>query len=279
MDVVEHQLWFVAIFEVRPMRRTLCYLSDGNESNRLISIWKVPKSSQKFFFLAQNVRVWFNNLWFIFHNSSWSFPGSYFSRKNIFHESYIEWTEHKVMVLKPANKYQIIRYWHYFENILIDDCQHYSISLLSKSFSNIIFANCKNQTCTTWFTQNYLITAPEKCFIKLCSTCFLRKFQYLIHVWLIIFSVSYQTFRFETQNIKFRLRSRIILFAFWKYFFTWNTQNITWEKCKFLEYLLNIFPSFHAHFVLNQDHELIFFSSWKKYMFFFYLSLFHFLFL
>ena len=42
---------------------------------------------------------------------------------------------------------------------------------------------------TTWFTG-----VPEMYFIKLCSSCFLRKFQYLIHVWLIIFLVSYQTY-------------------------------------------------------------------------------------
>ena len=140
-------------------------------------------------FESYKFRVRFNDSWFVFDDSSWSFHKSYFSRKNIFHESYIEWTEHKVMVLKPANKYQIIWYYHNIENILIDDFWHHSISLLSKSFSNIIFANCKNQTCTTWFTR-----ALKKYFIKLSNICFLRKFQYLIHLCLIIFPVSYQTY-------------------------------------------------------------------------------------
>ena len=53
-------------------------------------------------------RVQFNHLWFVFHDSSWSFHEPYFSRKHTFHESF-EWTEHKIMILKPANKYQIIR--------------------------------------------------------------------------------------------------------------------------------------------------------------------------
>ena len=97
------------------------------------------------------------------------------------------------------------------------------------------------QIFITWFTW-----APEKYFIKLCGTCF----QYLMHVWLIIFLFHIKLIRFEIQNIKFRLKSRIILIAFWKYFLTWHTQNIIWEKFKLLEYLLNTSPSFHEHFVL-----------------------------
>ena len=39
--------------------------------------------------------------------------------------NHIEETEHKVMVLKPANKYQIIRQSHTFKNILIDNVHHH----------------------------------------------------------------------------------------------------------------------------------------------------------
>ena len=49
-----------------------------------------------------------------------------------------------------------------------------------------------------------------------------------------------------------------MLVASWKYFFTWNTQNIIWEKFKSLEYLLNMSPSFREHFVFNQDVFLLF---------------------
>ena len=65
--------------------------------------------------------------------------------KNIFYESYrVNRTQD--YGLKPGDKYQIIRCCNNFENTLIDYLRHHSISLLSKSFSNIIFANCKDQT-------------------------------------------------------------------------------------------------------------------------------------
>ena len=86
-------------------------------------------------------RVQFNHLWFVFHDSSWSFHEPYFSRKHTFHESF-EWTEHKIMILKPANKYQIIRQ-QWFTLL--------SIFLSNKSFGNIIFyraeiTNWKDET-------------------------------------------------------------------------------------------------------------------------------------
>ena len=40
--------------------------------------------------------------------------------------------EHKIMVLKPANKYQFIRHCHDFENILISDFQHQPFLYRSK---------------------------------------------------------------------------------------------------------------------------------------------------
>ena len=51
------------------------------------------------------------------------FHESYFSRKHIFHQSY-RVNKTQDMVLKPANKYQIIRQCHNFKNNLIYDCQH-----------------------------------------------------------------------------------------------------------------------------------------------------------
>ena len=36
-----------------------------------------------------------------------------------------EWTEHKIIVLKPANKYQIIQQGHNFKNIPVDDFQQH----------------------------------------------------------------------------------------------------------------------------------------------------------
>ena len=51
--------------------------------------------------------VRFNDSWFVFHDSSWSFHEPHFSRKHIF-QNHAEWTEHKIIVFKPENKYQII---------------------------------------------------------------------------------------------------------------------------------------------------------------------------
>ena len=39
--------------------------------------------------------------------------------------NHIESTEHKIMVFKPANKYQIIWQCYNFKNILIDDFQQH----------------------------------------------------------------------------------------------------------------------------------------------------------
>ena len=70
--------------------------------------------------------------------------------ENTYFTNLTQWTEHEIIVLKPPNKDQIIRYCHNFENIVIEGFRHHSISLLSKSFSNIVFTepnikNCKDQ--------------------------------------------------------------------------------------------------------------------------------------
>ena len=53
--------------------------------------------------------------------------------KNIF-TNRIEWTEHKIMVLKPTNKYQIIRQCHNFKNILIGNLQHQPFLSIERKF-------------------------------------------------------------------------------------------------------------------------------------------------
>ena len=47
--------------------------------------------------------------------------------KNIYFTNRLGRIEHKIMVLKPANKYKIIWQCHNFENILIDDFLHHPI--------------------------------------------------------------------------------------------------------------------------------------------------------
>ena len=46
--------------------------------------------------------------------------------ENTFQESYMGWAKYKIMVLKPANMYQIIWQCYKLKNILIDDFQHHS---------------------------------------------------------------------------------------------------------------------------------------------------------
>ena len=46
--------------------------------------------------------------------------------KSTYFTNHIEWIKQKIiMVLKPADKYQIIQQSHKFKNILIDDFQHH----------------------------------------------------------------------------------------------------------------------------------------------------------
>ena len=68
-------------------------------------------------------RVRFNDSWFVYHGSSYVFTNHILAESTYF-KNHIEWTEHKITVLKPANKYQIIRHYHEFEKILIHDSQH-----------------------------------------------------------------------------------------------------------------------------------------------------------
>ena len=54
--------------------------------------------------------------------------------ENTYFTNHREWTEHKIMVLKAANKYQIIWHCHNFKNILIADFQHHSFLCWAKVF-------------------------------------------------------------------------------------------------------------------------------------------------
>ena len=72
----------------------------------------------------EKYRVWFKILWFIFHDSSWSFHKPYFRRKCIFHKLYCV-NRYKIKVLKSGNKYQIIWQCLNFKNILINNFQHH----------------------------------------------------------------------------------------------------------------------------------------------------------
>ena len=54
--------------------------------------------------------------------------------KNTYFTNHIELTEHKIIVLKPGNKYQIIWQFHYFKNIVFENFQHPPFPYRAKVF-------------------------------------------------------------------------------------------------------------------------------------------------
>ena len=50
--------------------------------------------------------------WFVVHDSRWNFHEPYFGWKKKTTANHIERTKHKIMVLKPANKCQILQLCH-----------------------------------------------------------------------------------------------------------------------------------------------------------------------
>ena len=119
--------------------------------------------------------------------------------------NHIESTEHKIVVLKPAIKYQIIWKCHNFKNILIEDFQHH---LFEWKF-------CKHQFL---WSRKWKIAKTRQLAIQICihyliysgaRQVFCKNYVTLVTlVWSIIFSVSNQPdFNWNTKNIKFRLTS------------------------------------------------------------------------
>ena len=78
-----------------------------------------------------------------------------FSRDTYF-TNCIEWTEHTIIVLNPANKHQITRQYHNFRTILINDF----FMSKSKIFENITFYGAENDKCyvaTINYSNLYLL--------------------------------------------------------------------------------------------------------------------------
>ena len=100
-------------------------------------VWKILLFLLVLLCFISITRVWFNDSWFVFCNSGWSFHESYCSRKHFTNN--LGWTGHKIVVLKPANKLKIIQQCHNFENILINDFPHHQTlfwaKVLKTSFS------------------------------------------------------------------------------------------------------------------------------------------------
>ena len=63
---------------------------------------------------------------------------NHIAAENTYFTNHIEWTEHATMVLKPANKYQIIWKSYNFRTGITDDF------FMSKSFLNITFYGTEN---------------------------------------------------------------------------------------------------------------------------------------
>ena len=110
---------------------------------------------------------------------------NHISAENSNFRYHIERTEHKIMILKPANKYQIIQRCHNFKNILIDNFQYhpflYQTELTIKTFIYCL-----------------IYSGAREVFRELMQHMFLRKFD---------FSFSIKMYHFEgllecvTQNI------------------------------------------------------------------------------
>ena len=110
--------------------------------------------------------VQLHDLWFIFYDSIWNFHGSYFSRKHVFHESY-----------------RVNRTYDYGLNTSNPTSFHL---FMSKK----LFKQLTSQIICLLFD----LLGNQQGISKNYKTCFLRNFQYLIHVWSIIFCFSYQTY-------------------------------------------------------------------------------------
>ena len=66
--------------------------------------------------------------------------------KNKYFTNKIEWKKHKIMILEPADKYQIIQSCHIFKNILTDHYQNHSFLYLIKFCKHHLYGAENNKT-------------------------------------------------------------------------------------------------------------------------------------
>ena len=83
----ESTLWKI-LHTIKPSQQNLLVGLDDIVADAMNG-FKILKDGASYFQDKALVdsRVQFNNLWFVFHESSWSFHEPYFSRKHIFYES------------------------------------------------------------------------------------------------------------------------------------------------------------------------------------------------
>ena len=89
---------------------------------------------------------------------------SYIFAKNTYFKNHIEWSEHKITILKPANEYQINQQCHSFKSIIFYKAENDKLLKQDDSPFKSLF--------TIWFALVW-----EKYFIKLCNSFSLTKFQ------------------------------------------------------------------------------------------------------
>ena len=70
--------------------------------------------------------------------------------ENTYFINHIGWTEHKIMVLKPAIKYQIVQHCNNFKRNSYQWFPSSFISLMSKSFVRFIFYGGANGELKRW---------------------------------------------------------------------------------------------------------------------------------
>ena len=93
--------------------------------------------------------------------------------ENTFLMNHLLWTDHKIMVLKPASKYRIIQQYHNFQSNLINNFQDHSFFYWVKVLQTSFFHHNVNSNVNFFFARVAL-------FILASSNFFLLKFSFLL---------------------------------------------------------------------------------------------------
>ena len=93
--------------------------------------WKLNIESLKGKNGSNYISARFNNLWLYFAFLFEVFT-NHISAENSYFKNHLEWSDHKIMVLKLAIKYEITWQRHNFKNILVNDFQQHSFLYQAK---------------------------------------------------------------------------------------------------------------------------------------------------
>ena len=134
-----------------PWRGPLSYRNQSIDANQWTGFYMITASGMRELSSGFNLTTrdsYFTNGVGVFTNHILA-ENTYFTNKR-------EWTDHKIMVLKPENKYQIIRQRHISRNILITDFQHHLFLCWAKVvnikfFTDPQITNYKDETIIYYF--------------------------------------------------------------------------------------------------------------------------------